>query len=928
MEHEHAVFISYCRRGETARVLELQNALGSDLVFLDRTDLRHGEAFPAALFEAEVSSRVIVCFLDKEYWQSPFCQIEWAIATEPEQPGPPPRSTRDHLVIVLPSDPSQHKEVTRWLPPDLAAIHWPTADEIGTIGKLVRHRLSLPACQPVRKLLGDARTSELRSQMQDLALMPSRRRPPDNRLLVGVPGMPKSEFFGRAHLLADMLRRLSSVEGQASVALIGPGGIGKTRLALEFLWRYVTELFPGGAVWVDASRPESREQQLYAILQRLEERVPSLADMQAAGMTLESRLREELEQRFTNQGLLWIIDQLPEAVPGEPGLSIEDWCPAGSANIATIITSRSRQMPLVINLEVGGLHRPDAVRFLEDELPEGLGTTSEWWAVAEAVGDWPLALELLNRCFATQVLTPAAFLESQRIEGAAPVLDEAISIVQELMPDGALRGLGATFLATLERLPEGARQLALTLSQYGDAEIPTVVLDALGPQIAGPRNKVALLTRSIVTGGGGQVFGRIQPLFADFLRRMPEAASSVDAAAEVLHRLIPKFAPEVPTGWEQANQLAPLVDAIRQRSGVEALIQLSLSDWLARLRIAEGQYAAARTTMLQLVELATAQYGLTHADTLALRARLADLLLKLGEIREARALFEQLHAEQTALHGALAADTLLAQVHLGHAAQAAGSPISAELLLQDAVAKAHEVLGAEHRVTIEAGHELGIVLLRLGRHADAVTMAERVLDQRIALLGATHRETLQARNTLAVIRLNQGALDEAGAMFQELQSALSHTLGEDHPETLLLRHNLALVLKRQGRWAESRQQYEEVVARRSRVLGVEHPGTLGSRNNLAGVYFELGDLAAALECFDQVLTVQQRRLPPEHPALLRTRYNLASVLTAQGAHARALEILKSNLPAKEQVLGPTHPETEMDRTLLAEIEEALRTGAS
>lgn len=829
----------------------------------------------------------------------------------------------EHLVIVLPADPSRHREVVRWLPPDLSSIHWPQATEIETIERLVRQRLQRPVTQPMRDLLGEGRTGELREQMRDVAIMPMRRRPLDDRPMVGVPSMPRAEFYGRARMLADMLRRLVSVEGQQSVALVGAPGSGKSRLALEFVWRYAEEFFPGGVVWVDASQPATREQQLYAILQRLEERVPSLADMHAAGISLESRLREELERRFTQQCLLWVIDQLPEPVPGTPGLTAPDWCPAGSAHIATIITSRSRQMPLLINLEVGRLDRPEAIRCLQDELPEESATAEDWNGVAATVGDWPLALELLNRCFATQVLTPAAFLESQRTAGVAPVLDEAISIVEELMPTGALRGLGATFLASLDKLPDGARQLAGTLSYFAEADLPTRLIDAVGTDMAGPRNRVALVARSIVTGGAGQVFGRLQPLFADFLRRLPEASDTLPFAVAALRQVLDTLPPEQPAHWAASNVLAPHAEVLSGRPGLAATDQLVLLHWLTQLRVAQGQYSAAQSNAERAVALAEAVHGPTASGTLALRELQADLWGRLGRVRESYQLWQSLLQDRQATASPEDAEVLRTQVRTGQAAQAAGEPVAAESQLREALALASATLGATHSITTDAEHALAITLLRQGKHADALPLAEDVFRSRIAEHGATHRESLQARNTLGVLSLNLGDLETAGAIFGELAAAFTSALGEDHPETLVLHHNLALVLKRQGAWEASQAAYEDVVSRRTHVLGAEHPGTLNSRSNLASVYYGQQAYEAAREHYEQVLSVQRRVLGEEHPSTLRSLYSLASVLHALGDSGSALAILEVSLPAKVRVLGEDHPETTMDRTQMAEIRATL-----
>jgi hypothetical protein len=75
---------------------------------------------------------------------------------------------------------------------------------------------------------------------------PARSLEPDSRLAPGGLPLPASSFVGREQELAEISRLLSA---SRHVTLTGPGGCGKTRLALEVA-RRLTEQYDDGVAFV------------------------------------------------------------------------------------------------------------------------------------------------------------------------------------------------------------------------------------------------------------------------------------------------------------------------------------------------------------------------------------------------------------------------------------------------------------------------------------------------------------------------------------------------------------------------------------------------------------------------------------------------------------------------------------------------------
>ena len=137
--------------------------------------------------------------------------------------------------------------------------------------------------------------------------------------------LPPTPLLGRKRELADLLRLLR-VERARLVTIVGPGGIGKTRLALEVAAELVTS-FEGGASFVDLS--SVREPDLVE---------PTIAAALDHAGPLAERLRE--------RELLLVLDNLEQVIDFAPELSaLLDACP----RLAILATSRQ---PLRLRREI------------------------------------------------------------------------------------------------------------------------------------------------------------------------------------------------------------------------------------------------------------------------------------------------------------------------------------------------------------------------------------------------------------------------------------------------------------------------------------------------------------------------------------------------------------------------------------------------
>jgi predicted ATPase len=201
---------------------------------------------------------------------------------------------------------------------------------------------------------------------------------------------PASSFVGRARERDELLALIRN--GSRLVTLSGPGGSGKTRLAVEVASELVPE-FNAGVFWVGLSAL----------------RDPALVT-QTVAHTLGAK--NGLAEHICERELLLLLDNFEQVVEAAPELStLLEACP----NLRLVVTSREL---LRINGEleysVPPLAEPDAVElFCERSRLEPDETIAE---LCRRLDDLPLALELAAA--RTHVLSPAQILDrlGQRLD--------------------------------------------------------------------------------------------------------------------------------------------------------------------------------------------------------------------------------------------------------------------------------------------------------------------------------------------------------------------------------------------------------------------------------------------------------------------------------------------------------------------------------
>ena len=197
-------------------------------------------------------------------------------------------------------------------------------------------------------------------------------------------------FIGRESELADIASRVRS--GSRLVTLVGPGGTGKTRLAIEAASSLLTD-FKAGVFWVDLSPVRDPDA------------VPA-----AFGATLTTE--GDVEAFIGEREMLLALDNLEQVIEAAPWVaSLVRACP----NLAVLVTSRERLRVRGESLvDVPPLGGVDSGQLFADR--SGMTRSAEIDELCARLEHLPLAVELAAG--RTASLTPRQILDrlGQRLD--------------------------------------------------------------------------------------------------------------------------------------------------------------------------------------------------------------------------------------------------------------------------------------------------------------------------------------------------------------------------------------------------------------------------------------------------------------------------------------------------------------------------------
>ncbi|MCK9878852.1 FxSxx-COOH system tetratricopeptide repeat protein [Frankia sp. Ag45/Mut15] len=771
----------------------------------------------------------------------------------------------------------------------------------------------------------------------------------------GVPRRNKY-FSGREDPLAGLYRALIEVDQGTSVnspyALQGMCGVGKTQIAIEYVFRHQDEYEL--IWWVTAEEPIMIRSALAALALRL-------------GLAEGGPLR-------TEDAVALVVDALRRGDPYRRWLLVFDnavspelvlpFIPHGPGHV--IVTTRDRSwLDTAHGTEVDVFSRQESFRFLRKRA-RGIGE-AEIDSLAETLGHLPLALEQASALHFEMGITALEYL--RLFHGTFGRL------LSEGQPSDYPMSVASILNLSMARLQEQspfALRLLRRCAYFGPEPISLELLDR-GRYILDSDFGIAMRDR-LAVGRAIRDIGRYA------LARIDESARTLQVHRLVqiairnelpeedqerirgeVHQLLiaaDPGEPDAPANWPQFSQLLPHIvpsEVYRSRQPPGR----RLIEEIVRYLYYTGDLTFGLAEANRALECWIADSGEDDPDVLVMQGIKANILWTLGRYQEAYDLRRPTLEAITRVLGPDHEETLI--ILNGHGAdlRARGEFTEAWRLDEDSLPQTRRVFGDDAQQTMRVANNLAVDYGLIGSYARALETDERNLAERRALAGkdddlwvlismgavargmrqagryleaqqlaeqtyllyrelvqrgelpAYHNYVLQGTKDLSVARRKAGdfagALELARDVYDRYTSAPG--LGSEHPESLAAAISLGNAQRVAADPLEATEHIGKTIPRFRDVFGPDHPYTYGCLLDLALVYRQLDRTEEAEKLLGEALTGLQSRLGPDHHYTLTCVANLATVRAVLGHPAEALAMGQETLTAFRELLGPDHPHT-------------------
>ncbi|NUR31796.1 MAG: tetratricopeptide repeat protein, partial [Catenulispora sp.] len=713
--------------------------------------------------------------------------------------------------------------------------------------------------------------------------------------------------------------------------------------------------------WVNAEQPDFIDASLAELAGRLNLR-PTESVPDAAGAVREALRRGEPVGRW-----LLIFDNALEPEVLKPFLPGPPSSGTGHILVTSRIQAWSRE---ATSLEVDVFTRQESITHLVTGVP-GL-STRDAGAIADLVGNLPLAVESAASWLATTGTSPALYLES--------LAKQTTKVLSYRQPENYPVALAATWSLAIERLqerePAAARLLELAAFMSPDGIAMDLVqsdemVEALRPcdEFVNDRMVIGNVVREIVTLSLVKVDSntnslRIHRLVQEAVKNQMDPEHRSDTIHQV-HRILVGARPrrgdtDDPANWplyqviwphllpseaiecdeESGRQL--LIDRVRflwktgeyahgldfgrtlEKRWAERLEAASSDDsgrpalnrqylflrcQLANILRSQGEFKYAYDLDVEVLAKQQQVLPSRHPHTLQSAIGVAADLRGLGRFEEALAMDTASYEDYKNAYWADYPRVLVAANNLAVSHRLVGNFDRAREIDQEVVARHRSMLGEKHPSALFAASHLGADLRELGQYPQSVELLRSVLSSLRELVGENAPWTLQAAKSLAVSLRKTWQLDEALALSRDTYERYLADYPELNPDVLACAVNLAADLAATGDAPAAVRMLEPLRTAYRTNLGPEHPYTLMSLNNLGINVRRTGDRARARE---QIQTAQEAftaSLGAQHPYTLAATANLANCRADDEEYEPALMLEEEVAAALRARLGDRHPDT-------------------
>jgi len=760
---------------------------------------------------------------------------------------------------------------------------------------------------------------------------------PVSKTLHNLPYLPSPLFFGRAKEMQEISSLLSHNQATAitqTLAFEGLGGVGKTRLAIEYAWKNLDQYKAALFVCADSE---------LSLKINIGELTGILKLPQAGSINAEEKFEATLHWLENNSPWLLILDGADSEEASE---AIKNLLPRLKGG-HLLITSRFRRWPDAFRpIQLDLFSEDQAAEFLfkatkgripEQPLDERDARTAAQ-TLSSSLGYLPLALAMSASYIREKQITISEYVKHFE-EMRKAVLIKPKIWRQHDYP----LSIEVTFLRSFSELSAHAQTL-LRLASWFAAEPISEEIFVKGNQTlhtAFKQNGIdvpidfnfssiidELYSFSLAQKEENNSFS-VHRLVQEVVRenlKDEEKEQYLNWDFEILNSYLPEIIPSDVRSWQYWNKSWPHARNVAWE-GDKLGLNEPVSDFYNRLGLfflGKALFKEAEPLMKRALEIAEKFFGHDHPNVATALNNLAQLLQATNRLKEAEPLMKRALEIDQASFGPDHPKVAIRLNNLAQLLQATNRLKEAEPLMKRALEIDEKSFGPDHPdVAIDLNNLAGL-LQATNRLKEAEPLMIKVLEIVEKSLGPEHTKVATALNNLAGLLQATNRLQEAEPLMKRALEIDEKAFGPDHPDVARDLNNLALLLQATNRLKEAEPLMKRALEIDEKCFGPEHTKVATALNNLASLLQATNRLQEAEPLMKRALEIDEKAFGPDHPDVAIDLNNLASLLQATNRLQEAEPLMKRALNILIDSYGENHPRIITVRNNLEALEAELK----
>ncbi|QBD75032.1 toll/interleukin-1 receptor domain-containing protein [Ktedonosporobacter rubrisoli] len=762
-------------------------------------------------------------------------------------------------------------------------------------------------------------TEALRNVIDEIgAKLPSEPAPPGRTQAASsywkVP-YPRNDFFiGRDSVLEQLHTTfLARKTGVVVQTLNGLGGIGKTQIALEYVYRY-TQTYQA-IFWVAADPQGDLLADFVSIAQFLQ--LPE-KDEPDQGIIVEA-IKQWFQQ---HEGWLLLFDNVEDIT------AVNAFRPsAGQGHI--LITTRAQATGTIatpcevepMDLQEGAQFLLRRAKRLPADLPLEQVENQERIAageISQLFGGHPLALDQAGAYVEETGQHLADYLDLYQHRHAALLSHRGDTSTDH--PESVMMTFSLA-LESVERTRSDAAELLRFCAFLHPDALPEELLTAGALSFEPRHQRIAhdpfelnaalsvLRKYSLIKRNPATKTVSVHRLVQEVLKNSMEQEQQRQRAESVVRTLGRAFPDGEPASWPICQRYLP-----HARIGIQLL-----EFWQMRFVEAVQLLNRVGYYLYKRAEYVEAQLHFEHALKLLAEEEepllTAQILSNLGVVQLLLAHYPQ--AELSLKRALRLREQQLEPTHVELAQNLnelagvyhnQGQLSRAEPLYQQALTIQEQALGMEDPATVRTLSNLALLNYSQKKYAEAEVVNKRVLAIREKQLGAKHVDTGRSLLNLAYVYYRQQRYTEADPLFRRALAIYQEAYGPEHPQTMIALNGLGLLYTALKRYDEAESLFQQILTRWEEAYGPQYPRIAGVLNAQATIslHKELPDEAESL--LRRALQIWEQKSWLEELDFIASFKQTARVYERQEKYVQAEALYKLVITLLQRDRGEAHQE--------------------